>query len=341
MFILRFDMRAPQPGPAPVDLYSTALEMCAWAEPRGSVAVVACEHHGSPDGYLPSPLLMATAVAARTERVPILVAALLLPFYDVVRLAEDMNVLDLLSRGRVSYVLGVGYRPEEFEQFGVDRSRRGRIAEEQLRLLLELRRGEEVEHEGRRIRITPVPHTPGGPTLLWGGASLAAAERAGRYGLGLQASGGVPGMVEAYEAACRADGHEPSFVHIPDRDDPSVVFVADDVEQAWEELGPNLLHDARTYSAWNPDAADVVFVTHASGIEDLRAPTSGYRVLERDEAVEMVRGGDVLHLAPLCGGIPPKIAWPYLERAAEVVAAADVPSQEGCSLPGRRTADAR
>lgn len=326
MFILRFDMRAPQPGPAPTDLYSTALEMCTWSEPRGCLAVVACEHHGSPDGYLPSPLLMATAIATRTEQVPILVAALLLPFYDVVRLAEDMNVLDLLSRGRVSYVLGLGYRPEEYEQFGVDRTRRGRIAEDKLRLLLELRTGEEVEHEGRRIRVTPAPYTPGGPALLWGGASIAAAERAGRYGLGLQASGSVAGMEEAYEAACRAHGHEPSFVHIPDRSEPSVVFVADDVEQAWDELGPHLLHDAQTYSAWNPDDDAVVFITHASSIDDLRVPGSGYAVLGRDEAVEAVRAGGILRLAPLCGGIPPEVAWPYLERAAEVSAAASAPA---------------
>src|SRR6266566_4522150 len=149
MYALRFDMRAPQPGVPAADLYVAAIEMCQWAETRGCVAVILCEHHGAVDGYLPSPLVLASAVAARTERVAISLAATLLPFYDPVRLAEDMNVLDIISKGRVSYVLGLGYRPEEFEQFGVDIRQRGRIADEKLQLLLELRKGEPVVHDGR------------------------------------------------------------------------------------------------------------------------------------------------------------------------------------------------
>src|SRR5690242_5697159 len=104
---MRFDLRAPQPGAAPADLYAAAVDMCAWGDARGCAAVVVCEHHASPDGYLPAPLLFASAIAARTERVPILIAAVLLPFRDPVRLAEEMNVLDILSRGRVGYVLAV------------------------------------------------------------------------------------------------------------------------------------------------------------------------------------------------------------------------------------------
>ena len=57
---------------------------------------------------------------------PINVAALLLALYEPVKLAEDLAVVDLISRGRVSYVVGIGYRAEEFAMFGVDRRRRGR-----------------------------------------------------------------------------------------------------------------------------------------------------------------------------------------------------------------------
>ncbi len=325
MFVMRFDMRAPQPGASTTELYATALEMCNWAETRGCVTVVICEHHGSPDGYLPSPLIMGTAVAARTERLPIMLAATLLPFYDPVRLAEEMNVLDIISGGRVSYVLGVGYRPEEFEQFGVDRTRRGRIAEEKLRLLLELRKGEPVEHEGRRIRVTPPPVTPGGPRILWGGHSIAAARRAGRYGLGLQAHGSVPGMREAYEEESRAHGHELGFINLPDKDTPSVVFVADDVDRAWEELGPHVFHDARTYSSWNEGDETSAMISHATSIGDLRATATGYRIMSVEEATAHVAGGRSLNLVPLCGGVPPAVAWPYLERAAQVSASAGAP----------------
>jgi alkanesulfonate monooxygenase SsuD/methylene tetrahydromethanopterin reductase-like flavin-dependent oxidoreductase (luciferase family) len=324
VFSLRFDMRAPEPGVPRADLYAAALEMCAWSDDRGGVAAVLCEHHGSPDGYLPSPLVLGAAVAARTSRMRIMLAAVLLPFYDVVRLAEDMNVLDLVSRGRVSYVFGIGYRPEEFEQFGLDRSERGRIAEERLRLLLRLRGGEEVVHDDRRIRITPAPFTPGGPTILWGGGSVAAARRAGRFGLGLQANADAPGMREAYEAECRKNGTEPLFVHLPNRNDPSVVFVADDVDRAWAEIGPHLLHDARMYSTWNPGEETVAFISHATTIDELRETSTGYRVMPYDEAVAQVKAGAALRLAPLCGGIPPELAWPYLERAAAAASAAQM-----------------
>ena len=89
--------------------------------------------------------------------------------------------------------------------------------------------------------------------LNWGGSSLAAARRAGRNGIGLLANGGVPGMQEAYEKACRDNGFEPGFALIPERDVVANLFVAEDVDAAWDEIGHYLLHDAMAYSEWNPD----------------------------------------------------------------------------------------
>ena len=217
--MLRFDMRAPAIGAPAVELYAAAPEMCAWAEGHGCLAAVLCEHHGSEDGYLPSPMILASAVAARTERLA-LSLILILPFYDPVRLAEDMAVLDIISKGRTSYVLALGYRPEEFEHFGVDMRTRGRVADEKLALLRELLAGEVVV-DGRRINATPPPHTAGGPMLMWGGGTVAAARRAGRYGLGMLGNANVAGMQEAYQEACREYGHEPGPVFLPDRDTPS------------------------------------------------------------------------------------------------------------------------
>ena len=136
-------------------------KMCAWAEDHGGLAAVLCEHHGSEDGYLPAPMILASAIAARTQRLA-LSLILLLPFYEPVRLAEDMAVLDIISGGRASYILALGYRPEEFEHFGVALSDRGRLADEKLPLLRRLLAGETVVHDGRRIAVTPRPLTPGG-----------------------------------------------------------------------------------------------------------------------------------------------------------------------------------
>ena len=145
---------------------------------------VLSEHHAAVDGHLPSPLILASAIAARTKVLNILVAAAVLPLYHPVRLAEDIAVLDNLSKGRVTYVFGIGHRPEEYEHIGVNPRHRGRIADDQLALILELLKGEPVDLDGRRVHVTPVPSTPGGPRLMIAGGTAAAARRAGRHGLG-------------------------------------------------------------------------------------------------------------------------------------------------------------
>jgi alkanesulfonate monooxygenase SsuD/methylene tetrahydromethanopterin reductase-like flavin-dependent oxidoreductase (luciferase family) len=292
--------------------------MSAWAENHGCLAAVLCEHHGSEDGYLPSPIVLASALAARTKRL-LLSLVVILPFYDPVRLAEDLAVLDIISNGRVSVIFGIGYRPQEYEHFGLDIHRRGRSADEKLDMLRKLLSGEQVVHEGRRIVVTPPPHTPGGPTLMWGGASLAAARRAGRYGLGLLANGGEPGMREAYEAASMEHGHRPGPVLLPDRDTPTVVFVAEDVDRAWDEIGEHLLYDARMYAEWNPDNETSAGISPAADVAELRATSRSHRIISVAEAVERVSAGEMLNLSPLCGGLPPDLGWPYLERVGEVV----------------------
>lgn len=317
VFSIRFDMRAPAFGAAPTDLYAAAIEMSAWAEQHGCVAAVLCEHHGSEDGYLPAPLMLASAIAARTERL-MLSVVVILPFYDPVRLAEDIAVLDIISNGRVSYVFGLGYRPEEFEHFGVDRSRRAALADENLALLRSLLTGRAVTYDDRRIRVSPPPRSPGGPVLMWGGASLAAARRAGRYGLGLLANGRVAGMQEAYDAACREHGHEPGATLLPPPDTPTVTFVAEDVDAAWEQIGEHLLHDARMYADWNPGNSASAGVSAARDVGELRSRFTSHRIISVAEAVDIVAAGGFLNLTPLCGGIPPAIAWPYLKRAAEL-----------------------
>ncbi len=317
MFTLRFDMRAPSIGAPPTELYAAASDMAAWAETRGCVAAVLCEHHCADDGYLPSPLLLGAAIAARTEQL-MLNLVILLPFYDVARLAEDMSVLDHISAGRATYVFGIGYRQKEYDHFGLSLSDRGRLADEKLGLLRRLLAGEEVIHAGRRMKVTPQPRTPDGPMMSWGGASLAAARRAGRNGLGLLANGGVPGMREAYESACRENGFEPGFMLIPEKDAATNCFVADDVDAAWDEIGKYLLHDAMAYSEWNPDNTVSANITTAKTVDELRRESTSHVILSVDEARKRLAGGEVFNINPLCGGIPPAIAWPYLKTFAEL-----------------------
>jgi alkanesulfonate monooxygenase SsuD/methylene tetrahydromethanopterin reductase-like flavin-dependent oxidoreductase (luciferase family) len=261
--------------------------------------------------------VLASAIAARTERLQIMLAAVVLPFWDPVRLAEDMSVLDIISNGRVSYAFGIGHRSEEYEHFGVDIRRRGRLAEGKLTVLRQLLTGDPVVSHGRRTHVTPACTSPGGPFIMLAGGSEAAVKRAARHGLGVVLQTNRGGLKELYENECRLHGHQPGIVQLPADNAPTAVFVADDVDKAWDELGPHLLHDAVTAAAYRHGVEGVASISRATDVNGLREADGAYRVFTIEEAVEYMRGGQALPLAPLCGGVPPDVAWPYLERAAE------------------------
>jgi alkanesulfonate monooxygenase SsuD/methylene tetrahydromethanopterin reductase-like flavin-dependent oxidoreductase (luciferase family) len=317
MLTLRFDMRAPANGAPKSELYAAAIEMCSWAETRGAVSVVLSEHHATEDNHLPAPLLLASAIAARTTKIPIMLAAVVLPLYDPVRLAEEMSVLDIISNGRVSYVLGIGHREQEYEHLGVAFNKRGQLADANLELILELLKGQPVIRDGRRIHVTPSPINPGSPRIMIGGGTVAAVNRAARHGLGFVAQGNPPGLLEAYNAACLAHGHQPGFARFTNPDAPTTVFVADDIDRAWAELGPYILHDARIAASYREGQDAVASISRARTIDELRAAPGPYRIYTKDEAVSRVKNNEVLPLLPLCGGLQPKLAWTYLENAAD------------------------
>src|SRR5260370_36135766 len=122
--------------------------------------------------------MLATVMAAVTKKVPIVVGAALLPMYDPVRLAEDMIMLDHISRGRVMYILGIGYRPLEYELYGLDYSQRGAIADAKLTRLLDVLR--QAAEALALPRVRPPPVTRGPPHLAWRGPPKPAARRGGR-----------------------------------------------------------------------------------------------------------------------------------------------------------------
>jgi alkanesulfonate monooxygenase SsuD/methylene tetrahydromethanopterin reductase-like flavin-dependent oxidoreductase (luciferase family) len=317
--MMRFSMRSNTAEPvARAEMYATLLDMASWSETRGCIATVVSQHHAVDDGYLPSPVPLAAAIAARTSTMPISVAALLLALYEPVKLAEDLAVVDLLSRGRVSYVIGIGYRPEEFDMFGVDRRGRGRLVEARIDVLRRLWAGDDVEIDGRTVRVTPLPYTPGGPMLLYGGGSEAAARRAARLGMFFVAETHDSGLEAAYrDEAERANVAAPGCA-FPTAGVPLTVFVADDPERAWAEIGEYLLVDAASYAQWNAHRPGTASVSFSATVDELASERGEYQIITPDAAAAYVARGVPLALQPLVGGIPPDVAWRYLEAAAAV-----------------------
>jgi hypothetical protein len=90
------------------------------------------------------------------------------------------------------------------------------------------------------------------------------------------------------------------------------------VDQAWEEMGPDLLHDAQMYGGWmatNNTAA----TSYASSVDELRAEEGPYRIVTTEDAVAMIKAGQILAMQPLCGGMPVALAWRSLQLVADEV----------------------
>ena len=319
MFTMRFDMRAPEFGAPRADLYRAAIEMSAWAEDKGCAAVQVCEHHRSKDGYLPAPMILASAIAAKTTTLPIQVAALIVPLHDPVELAEQMSVLDIVASGRVSYVVAIGYVPAEYALFGQEMKGRGKRLEESVQVMRRLWLGEEFEYQGRPVKVTPLPHTEGGPLMMLGGGVAATARRAARLNMGILAMGTDPNLESIYHEACKAEGIEPGVCINPEPGVPLSVFVSKDPDAAWAKWGPHLLHDAQAYAEWMGDEIESATKSIAGSVEELRAENGNYRILSVDEAVDEIKARGVLMTQPLCGGMPVEYAWESLETIVQEV----------------------
>lgn len=181
---LMYSLQAPERfGVTAGQVYRDALDQLAWVDEHapGIDSVWLTEHHGFPDGYLPSPMIGAAAVAARTRRIRIAQGIVLLPLYGhPLRLAEDSAVIDQLSNGRFELGVGMGYRQDEFDAFGLElRTRKGRF-DEGLDIIEQAFTGERFSYEGRYYNVlggivTPPPVQS--PLPIWLGAATPVSRR--------------------------------------------------------------------------------------------------------------------------------------------------------------------
>ena len=122
------------------------------------------------------------------------------------------------------------------------------------------------------------------------------------------------GATQRLPVACADDGAgtRARALFVPPLDAPTTVFVAKDVDRAWHELGPYLVHEVRSYAEWNEGNTHTQPVVRNERGSNSRAENRSHRILSVDEAIEFVRSGAPLQLHPLIGGLPPDIAWRYL-----------------------------
>jgi alkanesulfonate monooxygenase SsuD/methylene tetrahydromethanopterin reductase-like flavin-dependent oxidoreductase (luciferase family) len=310
---LRFDMRGPSFGAPHAALYQAAVEMTEYGDRHGFAGVVMSEHHGVPDGYLPSPIVLGAAMASRSKSIQLQFMALIAPFHDPLRLAEDLAILDLISNGRVVVALAGGYVPGEFAMFGRDMKARGRMVEEAVGVLKAAWGGEEFDYRGRKARVTPRPVQNPHPPILMGGSAPAAARRAGRLADGFVTH--RPELYQIYADEARAHGKNPA-PFTPSA--PGFLYVAEDPEAAWRVIAPHAVHEMNSYGEWIAASGTDGRFAKVETPEQARA-SGGYVIVTPDECVALAKSYRNLVLHPLLSGLDPDFGWRGLELFVEKV----------------------
>ena len=100
--------------------YRDFIDYVGEAEELGYHSVFLVEHHFTGFGQVSASLNLLTYLAARTRRIRLGTAVVVLPWHNPVLLAEEAATVDLLSNGRFDFGVGKGYRPNEFHGFNID-----------------------------------------------------------------------------------------------------------------------------------------------------------------------------------------------------------------------------
>jgi probable F420-dependent oxidoreductase len=170
------------------------------------------------------PLITLSFAAAATSTISLATGVLLLPEHNPVLLAKQVASLDMLSRGRLSLGVGVGWSREEFDALGVPFERRGARADEYLAAMRTVWRDDVASFAGEfvsfaDIRVNPRPVRGRRIPIVVGGNSDAALRRAARlgdgwYGFNLEGTGHVRERMQRLRHACALTGRNPAELDV-------------------------------------------------------------------------------------------------------------------------------
>src|ERR671916_1421717 len=258
-FGLWYDFRQRPPLGDYARLYAECLEEIEEAERLGYAGVWLSEHHFVDDGSLPSPLVVAAAVAARTERMTIGTNVLLLPMHHPLRVAEDAAVADLVSGGRFVLGVGQGYVQHEFEVLGFDRKYRPSLFEEGVEIIRRAWEEGRTGYEGKRWHFEDLPFQPRPsppPPIYIGAFRDPAIDRAARMADGFLASAGGGALAETYrrvrEALARHGRADEEFPFVAS----GVAHVHEDSGRARGDVGPAIAYQRSRYAEWGTDRGE-------------------------------------------------------------------------------------
>jgi alkanesulfonate monooxygenase SsuD/methylene tetrahydromethanopterin reductase-like flavin-dependent oxidoreductase (luciferase family) len=152
---------SPRPGAPMGQGFHDFIDLNVEAEALGYHGTFLVEHHFSGWNQVSATLTLLTWLAARTTRLRLGTAVLVLPWHNPVLLAEQAATLDLLSNGRLDFGVGKGYRYNEFSGFAVPREEADARFEEALAIIVKAwTSAQRFSHHGRFFTFNDVVVEP-------------------------------------------------------------------------------------------------------------------------------------------------------------------------------------
>ena len=230
------------------EVLAQMVELAVHADRLGLDSFWLGEHHFSRHGILADTMVMAAHIAARTERIRIGTAVIVLPLHNPVRVAEQVAIVDHLSGGRLDVGVGIGYQQREFAGLGVDIDEARARFIESLDVMVRAWTEEPLVYDGEHVRIAeedaigvypkPLqqPHPPIYQAVSTTPASIDLAASRGLpviVGGPTDVLGRAPQVIAHWRERMRAHGRDPEGYDLPCLQN---VFVAESDEAARAEL---------------------------------------------------------------------------------------------------------
>ncbi|MBV8494759.1 MAG: LLM class flavin-dependent oxidoreductase, partial [Alphaproteobacteria bacterium] len=212
-------MEFPPVGPGESGAFDQALAEVDAAEEYGLDAIWLAELHGAPErSVLSAPMMLASAIGARTRRVKIGIAVQVLPLSHPLRLAEEAATVDQISQGRLIYGIGRSGVVRTYEDYGISYGESRERFAETLEILKLAWTEPSFSYEGKyhsfkNVAATPKPYQKPYPELRMAAATPETFPQIGRLGLPIFVAvrqgpfGQLAERIKSYREAYAAAGH--------------------------------------------------------------------------------------------------------------------------------------
>jgi natural product biosynthesis luciferase-like monooxygenase protein len=325
-----------------VAYFDQVLRLCERGDRLGYHSAKAVEHYFHDyGGQTPNPIVLLSAIAARTRRLRLITGAVIPAFNHPVKLAGELAMLDNISGGRLDVGFGRAFIPKEFAVFDVAMEESRARFEEGVEVIRRLWTEERVTHHGRfhrfeNVRSTPrpvqTPHPPIWVAAVMTEESFVAAGRRGYHLMIVPYAGSAERareLVGVYRRAWREGGHPPGAEQIQ----VSLhCYVADTHREALdgfrrpleryievfsEALGSWAAHESPQYANYQKMVQSVISTTPESILDNCAALVgSPQEVVDQVARIRDAFGEVEPSLQVNFGGLSEREAWRTLELFA-------------------------